>query len=147
MLDLAAVVDPSKIISKIKFHLLTHIPDDVRRFGPVIGVSTEDYESFNTVFRQCSILSNHQAPSRDTAYQLATQETFKHLICGGWWADAKGNDMESAAWKQPGTALRKYVSGSDVLQRIFDFSSPEQNVPVLGRPIILSLPVCGPHHF
>ncbi|KAJ7844232.1 hypothetical protein B0H14DRAFT_2310405, partial [Mycena olivaceomarginata] len=34
-------VDPLRILVKIKLHLLAHIPDDVRRFGPLIRSATE----------------------------------------------------------------------------------------------------------
>ncbi|TFK16465.1 hypothetical protein FA15DRAFT_553742, partial [Coprinopsis marcescibilis] len=121
VLDSAAALDPSKIIAKIKYHLLTHIPQDVRRFGPIIGVATESYESFNIIFRHCSILSNHQAPSRDIAHQLARQETFRHLVSGGWWEEASQNG--GASWRQSGVALRKYVDGNAFLERIFNLEN------------------------
>ncbi|KAJ6494368.1 hypothetical protein C8R45DRAFT_771753, partial [Mycena sanguinolenta] len=54
-------------VTKIKYHLLTHTDEGVIQFGPLIGVATENFESFNGVFRFCSILSNHLAPSRDIA--------------------------------------------------------------------------------
>jgi len=85
VLDIAALVDPSKIIGKIKYHLLAHLKDDIIRFGPLIGVASEVFESFNAIFRYCSIFSNHLAPSRDIAHQLSGQEALKHILLGGWW--------------------------------------------------------------
>ncbi|KAJ7327989.1 hypothetical protein DFH08DRAFT_916737 [Mycena albidolilacea] len=79
-----AVLDPTKILSKIKLHLLAHLGEDVAAFGPLIGVMTEAFECFNAIFRFCSILSNHRAPSRDIALQLADQEGLKHRLTGGW---------------------------------------------------------------
>ncbi|KAJ7887962.1 hypothetical protein B0H13DRAFT_1888588 [Mycena leptocephala] len=78
VLDAIAKIDPSKIMTKIKYHLLAHIDVDALEFGPLIGVATEIFESFNAVFRYCSIYSNHLAPSRDIAIQLGRQETVKH---------------------------------------------------------------------
>ncbi|KAJ7250963.1 hypothetical protein C8J57DRAFT_1437578 [Mycena rebaudengoi] len=83
VLDVFATIDPSKIIAKIKYHLLVHTDEDVVQFGPLIGVATEVFESFNGVFRYCSILSIHLAPSRDIAQQLGDQEGLKHRITRG----------------------------------------------------------------
>jgi len=74
-LDIAALIDPSKIVMKIKYHLLQHIKEDILRFGPIVGVASEVFEGFNAVFRYCSILSNHLAPSHDIAHQLLPQES------------------------------------------------------------------------
>ncbi|KIJ24241.1 hypothetical protein M422DRAFT_85327, partial [Sphaerobolus stellatus SS14] len=41
LLDAMAIVDPSRIIQKPKFHILLHIVEDIRRFGPAILFSTE----------------------------------------------------------------------------------------------------------
>ena len=99
-----------KIISKIKLHLLTHIPDDVRDYGPLVGEATEVFECFNAVFRSCSILSNHQAPSRDIAIQLGGQDGFKQRISGGWWK------TESGDWVQAGLAVREKLFEDPVLR-------------------------------
>ncbi|KAJ7822982.1 hypothetical protein B0H14DRAFT_3146177 [Mycena olivaceomarginata] len=37
VLDAFAVLDPTKILSKIKLHLLAHLGEDVAAFGPLIG--------------------------------------------------------------------------------------------------------------
>ncbi|KAJ7661125.1 hypothetical protein B0H17DRAFT_1163038 [Mycena rosella] len=47
VLDVFATLDPSKIISKIKYHLLVHTDEDVVQFGPIVGLATELFESFN----------------------------------------------------------------------------------------------------
>ncbi|KAJ7810931.1 hypothetical protein B0H13DRAFT_1667219, partial [Mycena leptocephala] len=57
VLDIFAMIDPSKIITKIKYHLLAHLDEDVVEFGPLIGVMTEVFEFFSAIFRYCSILS------------------------------------------------------------------------------------------
>ncbi|KAJ7723007.1 hypothetical protein DFH07DRAFT_783692 [Mycena maculata] len=79
-----AEIDPSKMITKVKTHLLAHAPTDVRMFGPLLGAITEAFESFNGVFRGASILSNHRAPSRDIAVQLADQEGGSNICLLGW---------------------------------------------------------------
>ena len=108
VLDLFSRIEPSKIISKPKLYLLTHLPDDIKRFGPLVGEATETFECFNAVFRFCSILSNHQAPSRDIAIQLADQEGFKQRVTGGWWLNRSGD------WQRSGlgvySSLRQYAT-------------------------------------
>ncbi|KAJ7860941.1 hypothetical protein B0H14DRAFT_3084779 [Mycena olivaceomarginata] len=105
VLDIFATIDPSKMLSKVKYHLLVHADEDVVAFGPLVGLITELYESYNTVFRHCSILSNHLAPSRDIARQLADQEGLKHRLTGGWWYSA-GDEKQ---WQRAGSGL-----GSDI---------------------------------
>ncbi|EPQ57708.1 hypothetical protein GLOTRDRAFT_126197 [Gloeophyllum trabeum ATCC 11539] len=85
VLDIFAKINPSKISTKIKLHLLDHLPEDIRRFGPIIGRSTELFECFNAIFRFCAILSNRISPSHDIAIQLADQEAFKQRITGVMW--------------------------------------------------------------
>ncbi|KAJ6626597.1 hypothetical protein B0H10DRAFT_2300403, partial [Mycena sp. CBHHK59/15] len=113
VLDICAMIDPSKMITKIKYHLLVHSPYNAALFGPLIGVATEIFESFNGVFRYCSILSNHLAPSRDIALQLGDQEGFKHRITGGQWSS--GEDRE---WVRAGSGVRRFMAEHPVLQKL-----------------------------
>ncbi|KAJ7189318.1 hypothetical protein GGX14DRAFT_580795 [Mycena pura] len=80
VLDAFDAVDPLRIIVKIKLHLLSHLPDDIRRFGPAVRFSTEIFEAYNAVFRMCSVNSNHLAPSRDIARKFASMERVKHFL-------------------------------------------------------------------
>lgn len=100
VLDLFSRIEPSKMITKPKLHLLTHLTDDIRRYGPLVGEATETFECYHYIFRFCSVLSNHQAPSRDIALQLADQEGFKQRVTGGWWPDGSGD------WKRSGPGVR-----------------------------------------
>ncbi len=118
VLDIAALIDPSKIISKIKYHLLGHLREDIIRFGPLVGVATEVFECFNAIFRYCSILSNHLAPSRDIAHQLAEQETVKHLLSGGWWA------VKGGQWARAGPSVHNFLATDRVLQAFIGWGSP-----------------------
>jgi hypothetical protein len=117
VLDVFSLIDPSKMITKIKLHLLAHIDDDAIEFGPLVGVATEIFESFNAIFRYCSILSNHLAPSRDIALQLSDQEGLKHRLTGGWWFCSAADE-----WQRAGPGVRHFMSQHPVLQRLLGWS-------------------------
>ncbi|TFK86355.1 hypothetical protein K466DRAFT_550568 [Polyporus arcularius HHB13444] len=115
VLDAFAAVDPSKILEKLKLHLLVHAPDDVERFGPLIAMCTELFESFNGVFRYASIHSNHQAPSRDIAQELADQESLRHRLTGGAWLD-RGH------WHRAGPRVLDFLQENPNMQRLVGWS-------------------------
>jgi hypothetical protein len=85
VLDIAALIDSTKVILKIKYHLLAHLHQDIICFGPILSSTTETFECFNAIFWFCSILSNHLSPSCDIALQLAEQEVLRHFLSGGSW--------------------------------------------------------------
>ncbi|KAJ7476349.1 hypothetical protein B0H11DRAFT_1727263 [Mycena galericulata] len=132
VMDAFAVVDPTKILSKIKLHLLSHCPEDIIAFGPLLGVITEIFECFNGVFRVCSVLSNHLAPSRDIALQLADQEGLKHRLTGGWWPTLQGE------WERAGPGVRTFLETRPVLQRLVGWTI--YNPPIPGTVKLVSLP-------
>ncbi|KAJ6609616.1 hypothetical protein B0H10DRAFT_1954443 [Mycena sp. CBHHK59/15] len=78
VLDIWGLVDPARIITKYKLHVLPHLPDDIRQFGPSILFQTEVFECWNGIFRLYSILSNLQASSHDIGVILTDMERFKH---------------------------------------------------------------------
>ncbi|KAG9127968.1 hypothetical protein FRC07_006758 [Ceratobasidium sp. 392] len=82
-----AKCSPRLIADKGKIHLLVHMPLFTARFGPLVGCNTERYESFNSSFRQCSVLSNRQAPSRDIAKSFQIFDQARHLALGGYYYD------------------------------------------------------------
>ncbi|KAJ7749818.1 hypothetical protein DFH07DRAFT_746516, partial [Mycena maculata] len=125
VLDGFAVLDPTKILSKIKLHLLAHTPEDVVAFGPLLGTITEMFECFNAVFRFCSILSNHLAPSRDIALQLADQEGLKHRLTGGWWP-SKDSEGE---WECAGPGVRGFLHTRPVLQKLVGWTVHKPPTP------------------
>ncbi|KAH9482318.1 hypothetical protein JR316_0004416 [Psilocybe cubensis] len=71
--------------NKAKFHILLHLPEHIRRFGPAILFATEGFESFNAVIRGHSIHSNRLAPSRDIAIGFAQANRVRHLLSGGYF--------------------------------------------------------------
>ncbi|KAL7280675.1 hypothetical protein ACG7TL_005614 [Trametes sanguinea] len=123
VLDIIGEIDPSKIVEKVKLHVLSHGVEDVARFGPLIGMCTEGFESFNGVFRNASIHSNHLAPSRDIAQQLADQEAHKHRLMGGLWLTTDGD------WVHAGSRVRDFLHRHPMLRRLFGWSATHPPVP------------------
>ncbi|KAF9059623.1 hypothetical protein BDP27DRAFT_1238327, partial [Rhodocollybia butyracea] len=69
--------------NKPKFHILVHLPEHIRRFGPAMLFATEGFESFNAIIHSKSVHSNRQAPSRDIAFSFAKQNHIRHMLSGG----------------------------------------------------------------
>ncbi|KDQ53223.1 hypothetical protein JAAARDRAFT_49941 [Jaapia argillacea MUCL 33604] len=129
VLNVFAVIDPTKIWKKIKLHLLVHIIEDVQRFGPIIGRSTEVFECFNAIFQFCAILSNRLAPSHDIAIQLADQESFKQRITGGMW---KQPDDE---WVRASPKICGFLEKHHILQNHLRWMVTKPVIP--GAAILL----------
>ncbi|KIY43178.1 hypothetical protein FISHEDRAFT_22939, partial [Fistulina hepatica ATCC 64428] len=68
---------------KPKFHIITHLPDHVLRFGPLMLFATEAFESFNAVIHGKSVHSNQQAPSHDIAHVFAQCNCVRHILSQG----------------------------------------------------------------
>ncbi|KAK7464371.1 hypothetical protein VKT23_006538 [Stygiomarasmius scandens] len=69
--------------NKPKFHILVHLPEHIRRFGPAMLFATETFESFNAVIREKSVHSNRQSPSHDIARAFAQGNRIRHFLSGG----------------------------------------------------------------
>lgn len=69
--------------NKPKYHILLHLVEHVRRFGPAILFATENFESHNAIIRGKSVHSNRHAPSLDIAQQFAQYNRIRHLLSGG----------------------------------------------------------------
>jgi len=106
-------------VQKIKYHLLAHLREDILRFGPLLGIAMETYEAFNAVFCFCSVLSNHMAPSRNIAMQLAKQESLHHILSGKYWRPEKDSNFKSA-----GPLVVNFLSKHLFLQNLLGYGIP-----------------------
>ncbi|CDO77550.1 hypothetical protein BN946_scf184912.g49 [Trametes cinnabarina] len=118
-------LSPGLLTEKNKFHILLHLPDHIERFGPALLFSTERYESFNHVFRLCSIHSNRQAPSRDIASAFANQARCRHILTGGYWYDKARKQ-----WVHAGAAVLSHVDRHPIDARLLGIS--RDILPVTG---------------
>ncbi|KAJ6569081.1 hypothetical protein B0H19DRAFT_1373408 [Mycena capillaripes] len=130
LLDAFATLDPTKILIKLKLHVLLHIVQDIRRRGPAVRFSTEVFECFNAIFRLCSVLSNHQAPSRDIAAKFADLDRVKHILSGGYWFE----ESESA-WVCAGKDVRRILRNIPIIQRHLGWAPPPFWTPGLIKAV------------
>jgi hypothetical protein len=108
----------------MKLQLLPDIVEDIRRHGPAIRFSTEVFECFNAIFRLCSVLSNHQAPSRDIARKFISMDRVKHMLSGGYW-------RERETWVQAGENVRSLLRTEPFIQRHLGWVPPKD--PKYGK--------------
>nr|GAT45996.1 predicted protein [Mycena chlorophos] len=124
LLDVFNAVDPLRILVKIKLYLLAHLPDDICRFGPAIRFATEVFECCNAIFRACSVRSNRLSPTRDIATKFASIERMRHVLCGGYWYDAR-----RGVWVQAGDAVLRLLYDDPVFQRHLGWAPPKPIKP------------------
>ena len=123
-----AVFHPATVVTKIKWHkLLAHSVDNMRRFGPLSGVSSEIFESFHTVTRAISVHSNRRAPSRDIGREFAVQEAVRHVVRGGYF-------KEDGIWRQAGPAVISLMRESDVLKRLLGIDDNRGRAQGMSSP-------------
>ncbi|KDN33741.1 hypothetical protein RSAG8_13172, partial [Rhizoctonia solani AG-8 WAC10335] len=122
VLDAFARFDPRRIITKMKLHMLVHLVADIRNHGPAVRFSTEVFECYNGVFRMCSVLSNHQAPSQDIARKMIDLERFRHIASGGFWETETGVECASQD-------VRRYFETNLQLQTHLGWVRPETMDP------------------
>ena len=76
-------------VNKPKFHMLVHLPQSIRRFGPASLFATEKFESFNSILRKASVHSNRHCPGRDLAVTFANYESIQAVLSGATLYDHK----------------------------------------------------------
>ncbi|OAV85700.1 hypothetical protein PTTG_03824 [Puccinia triticina 1-1 BBBD Race 1] len=69
-------------VNKPKFHMLIHLPESVRRFGPPCLFASEKFEAYNGIMRNASIHSNRQAPGRDIALTFSNYQAMRLILSG-----------------------------------------------------------------
>ncbi|KAJ7466179.1 hypothetical protein B0H11DRAFT_1733316 [Mycena galericulata] len=128
LLDAFATLDPNKILIKLKLHVLLHIVQDIRRRGPAVRFSTEVFECFNAIFRLCSVLSNHQAPSRDIAAKFADLDRVKHILSGGYW-------LQDTEWLRAGKDVQRILRNTPIIQKHLGWAPPPFWTPGLIQSV------------
>ncbi|KAF8139364.1 hypothetical protein K438DRAFT_2117929, partial [Mycena galopus ATCC 62051] len=122
--------------NKPKFHVILHLPEHIRRFGPAMLFATEGFESFNAIIRSCSVHSNRHAPSLDIASRMAKGNRVRHLLSRGFfpsnnkfkspdhrssrspWMDISYTDFQQCNWSQAGTAPLHLIELNSFVSRL-----------------------------
>lgn len=75
--------------NKPKFHMLTHLPHSVDRFGPPPLFLTDKMEAQNGPTRAASVKSNHHAPGKDISNSFNNERLVRLLCSGSSFFDSK----------------------------------------------------------
>jgi hypothetical protein len=75
-------------VNKPKIHMLLHLPESIRQFGPPCLFATEKFESYNGVLCTSSVHSNRLSPERDLAISFANYQTLRLLLSGAYIFDS-----------------------------------------------------------
>ncbi|KAL0087988.1 hypothetical protein F4703DRAFT_1717061, partial [Phycomyces blakesleeanus] len=70
---------------KPKVHLLTHLPEDLRRFGSALNYETEKGEQFNKYICKHLFHTNCMNTLKDICLKFSKQYMTRHIIDGGSW--------------------------------------------------------------
>lgn len=114
---------------KPKFHLLTHVPYWVERFGPPRNSHTETEEHLNSVIRDRLHYSNRQGPSLDTAKKFATLEGITFMSRGGIWRHPEKEMMTRA-----GFGFREMMSADALWREMGGLTHLETRKPKTHNP-------------
>ncbi|KAL0087485.1 C2H2-type zinc finger transcription factor, partial [Phycomyces blakesleeanus] len=93
--------------TKPKVHYLTHLKEDIIRFGPALNYETEKGEQFNKHIREHLFHTNCQNTSRDVCLKFAKQVALQHVIDGGSWINSSGNREKS------GTGIERFIKDNN----------------------------------
>jgi hypothetical protein len=106
---------------KLKIHLLSHLSECIRSYGPLSLIDAERNESQNGTIRSMLVNSNRHSPSRDTARKFSLCQTVRHLANGGWIlgtdsvAILPGHEL-SSLFEEP--ALKRFLKVNQPASRI-----------------------------
>ncbi|KAH9809978.1 hypothetical protein DFH28DRAFT_1185950 [Melampsora americana] len=74
-------------VNKPKFHMLSHLKDSIKRFGPATLFMTEKFECYNGVLRAASVHSNRMSPGQDIANTFNNYQCMRAVLSGNTFFD------------------------------------------------------------
>ncbi|CAC5425299.1 unnamed protein product [Mytilus coruscus] len=96
------------LLSRVKSHLSSHIVEDIKTHGPLLGYTEDAFEKMHGRIRGQIFQENHHARSRDTAHSFIEMEILTHVISGGYFLNKEGE------WVQASSSVRKLSVKNEV---------------------------------
>ncbi|KAL0079617.1 hypothetical protein J3Q64DRAFT_1760465 [Phycomyces blakesleeanus] len=93
--------------TKPKVHYLTHLKQDIIRFGPALNYETEKGKQFNKHICKHLFHTNRQNTSRDVCLKFAKQVALQHVIDSGSWINSSSNQEKS------GTGIERFIKDNN----------------------------------
>jgi hypothetical protein len=126
-------------VNKPKFHMLTHLPDAIRRFGPACLFASEKFESFNGILRNASIHSNRQSPGRDIAITFENYQAMRLILSGAFLFDHR-----SMSHFQPSLNVTEVFRTNKGIQKLMGIDmSYEPDYPIVIKGVAPEKPKKG----
>jgi hypothetical protein len=104
-------------VNKPKFHMLIHLVESIRRFGPACLFATEKFESYNGVLRKASVHSNKLAPGRDLATSFNDFGSLRFVVSGGVVLD-----NETGQTRPIGTSVTSVFNDNPSVQKSMGYN-------------------------
>ncbi|KAH9810013.1 hypothetical protein DFH28DRAFT_1132572 [Melampsora americana] len=113
-------------VNKPKVHMLTHLQDSIKRFGPANLFMTQKFESYNGVLRSASVHSNRQSPGRDIANSFNNYQLMRALLSGSTFFD-----KELQARVAAGPRVQELLHSVPELSQAMGLDPKANQLPVL----------------
>ncbi|KNF04320.1 hypothetical protein PSTG_02662 [Puccinia striiformis f. sp. tritici PST-78] len=119
-------------INKPKFHMLLHLPESIRLYGPASLFATEKFESYNGILRNASIHSNRQSPGQDIAITFSSYHSFRQIFSGSMFYDMMKKNLTKVS-----SQVTDVFTRNTQIQNVFGYnhsiSHPTQTYPSIKK--------------
>lgn len=112
--------------NKGKFHALTHLPEQVSRFGPPSNLVTNAFELKHGCTRNDSVHSPRHNPGKHIGESSPNWEVLRHIFTGGWIYE---NAFK--AWRAPPPSLLALTKNHMQIRKLLSYylDLPEDTTP------------------
>ncbi|KAI9601743.1 hypothetical protein KEM48_000846 [Puccinia striiformis f. sp. tritici PST-130] len=104
--------------NKPKFHMILHLEESIRRFGPASLFATEKFESFNGILRTEAIHSNRQSPGHDIALSFLDHHVNRLLF-----SQAYLRDHDAQEYFQASSFVTNVFSENPLMQKAMGYNA------------------------
>ncbi|KAI9603142.1 hypothetical protein H4Q26_002456 [Puccinia striiformis f. sp. tritici PST-130] len=119
-------------INKPKFHMLLHLPESIRLYGPASLFATKKFESYNGILRNASIHSNRQSPGQDIAITFSSYHSFRQIFSGSMFYDMMKKNLTKVS-----SQVTDVFTRNTQIQNVFGYnhsiSHPTQTYPSIKK--------------